>query len=404
MRSWRAPVAAAIVLCGWTAVPRADPVADSAAVLRDRMGADPRGAEQRARLWLAGLERARAPDSAIATATDVLVEAMLENGSWSDDALALARRAVRVQAAVHGDTSVAAGSSLVTLGRLHYRRDELAAARAVTEDGLTRCERSPPPRGRSVYRGLRYLANIEDEMADFGPAEQCYRRSIAAAETLYGSRGAEFGNALNSFGSFCRRTGRDTEARELYERGLAIRTAALGPDDPGLIFNLNNLANLLNELGDPVAARALFERALAITTRSLGPGHPTVPLLLNNLGDVDLALGDTARAISSYRRAIAIADSTGVTPRVEVAQSHNNLAQIELARRDTAGARTDLAAGLAIRMRIFGRDHPETASSLLQWAALAGVVGDPGGAASLDSEAVAILERHLGPDAMEVAA
>jgi CHAT domain-containing protein/tetratricopeptide (TPR) repeat protein len=397
-------IAVAIALGAASAVTRADPVADSAAVLRERLRSDPPGAEQRARIWLAGLESAHAPDSAIANATDVLVEAMLENGSWGDDAIALARRAARAQSAVHGDTSVAAGSSLVTLGRLYYRRDELETARVVTEDGLARCERSPPPRGRSVYRGYRYLANIEDELADFGPAERCYRRSVAEAESLYGTSGAEYGNALNSFGSFCRRTGRDTDARDLYERALAIRAEALGPDDAGLVFNLNNLANLLGEIGDPVTARALFERGLGIATRAMGPSHPTVLLLLNNLADVDLALGDTTRAVEHYRRVIAIADSTGGPRRSEVAQCHNNLAQVELARGDTARARADLTAGLAIRMAIFGRDHPETASSLLQWAVLADAEGDPTRAAALDSEAVAILERHLGPDAMEVAA
>ncbi|MFI5371676.1 MAG: CHAT domain-containing protein [Candidatus Eisenbacteria bacterium] len=403
MSAWRAPWVVALALAMRITPVAADPVADSAAVLRDRIRVDAPGAVTRARAWRAALDATQASDTARAVATDVLVEAMLENGEWGDDAVALAERAVRAQAAAHGDSSAETGSSLVTLGRLRYRREELPAALSATAAGLAICQRAPGSNRRGVYRGLRYLANIEDEMADFGPAERDYRSSVALADSLFGPDGVDYSNALNSFGSFCRRTGRVTEARDLYERSIAIRERASGPDDPGLMFPLNNLGNLLTEIGDPAAARALFERDLAIVTRAFGPTHPNVPFLLNNLSDAELALGDTARAVTDMRRAIAVADSSGGSGRADIAQVHNNLGQVEIARGDTAAARAEIERGLAIRVGIYGRDHPEVARSLERLGDLAIAEGDAATAAMCDSEALAILERHLGPDAIDLA-
>ena len=47
--------------------------------------------------------------------------------------------------------------------------------------------------------------------------------------------------------------------------------------------NLNNLARLLEYQGDLAAARPLFERALAIREKALGPEHPDTAGSLNNL-------------------------------------------------------------------------------------------------------------------------
>jgi Tetratricopeptide repeat/Domain of unknown function (DUF4062) len=60
----------------------------------------------------------------------------------------------------------------------------------------------------------------------------------------------------------------------LFERALAIRERALGPDHPHTAASLNDLALLLRDQGDPAAARPLFERALAIRERVQGPDHP----------------------------------------------------------------------------------------------------------------------------------
>src|SRR5262249_31295346 len=53
-------------------------------------------------------------------------------------------------------------------------------------------------------------------------------------------------------------------ARPLFERALAVREKALGPEHPGTAESLNNLAVLPQAEGDLAGARPLFECALAI--------------------------------------------------------------------------------------------------------------------------------------------
>ena len=63
------------------------------------------------------------------------------------------------------------------------------------------------------------------------------------------------------------------DAEPLYERALAIREKALGPDHPDVATSLNNLAGLYA----PRALRAclpLSERALAMKGEGFGAGGP----------------------------------------------------------------------------------------------------------------------------------
>jgi tetratricopeptide (TPR) repeat protein len=97
-------------------------------------------------------------------------------------------------------------------------------------------------------------------------------------------------------------------ARPLYERALAIREKALGPEHPDTATSLNNLALLLLAQGDLAAARPLYERALAIREKVLGPDHPYTATGLNNLAGLLQAIlrrrgrSSSARWRSARRR------------------------------------------------------------------------------------------------------
>ncbi|MBK8431210.1 MAG: tetratricopeptide repeat protein [Chloroflexi bacterium] len=64
-----------------------------------------------------------------------------------------------------------------------------------------------------------------------------------------------------------------TAARPYYERALAIRERALGPDHPDTANSLNNLAVLAYDMNDFPEAARLMRRAVAIREQKLGPNH-----------------------------------------------------------------------------------------------------------------------------------
>jgi tetratricopeptide (TPR) repeat protein len=74
------------------------------------------------------------------------------------------------------------------------------------------------------------------------------------------------------------------QALPLFQRAVALREEALGPENPSTAESVDGLAQLLQASGDLEGARPLYERALAIWEEKLGPEHPETGTGLNNLG------------------------------------------------------------------------------------------------------------------------
>jgi tetratricopeptide (TPR) repeat protein len=71
--------------------------------------------------------------------------------------------------------------------------------------------------------------------------------------------------------------GKYEDALPLYQRALAIREKALGPDHPKTATSLNNMAELLRSQAKYEDALPLYQRALAIWEKAWGPTTPTRP-------------------------------------------------------------------------------------------------------------------------------
>ena len=80
--------------------------------------------------------------------------------------------------------------------------------------------------------------------------------------------------SLNNLAALYRATGAYAQAEPLYQRALAIREKALGPEHPHTATSLNNLAVLYRATGAYAQAEPLYQRALAIREKALGPEHP----------------------------------------------------------------------------------------------------------------------------------
>ncbi len=62
-------------------------------------------------------------------------------------------------------------------------------------------------------------------------------------------------------------------ARDYFEKALAIRTKALGPEHPDTLETVNFMGYLHQVRGDLQQAETLFQKALALRTKVLGPNH-----------------------------------------------------------------------------------------------------------------------------------
>ena len=207
------------------------------------------------------------------------------------------------------------------------------------------------------------------------------------------------GDLMDRLGSYRQGAlGAYAAARPLFERALAIREKALGPDHPDAAATLNNFAVLLREQGDLAAARPLYERALAIREKALGPDHFDTATSLANLAVLLEAQGDLAAPQPLHERALAIREKALGPDHRDTAVSLNNLAHLLHAQGNLAAERPLYERALAILEKALGPDHPDTGRSLGNLAGLLQVQSDLAAAQPLFERALAISEKALGPD------
>ena len=230
-----------------------------------------------------------------------------------------------------------------------------------------------------------------------------YQKALAIREKALGPEDPNVSVTLNNLAALYDALGQYDQARPLYERALAIREKVWGPEDQRTASVLNNLAALLETTGDYEAARPLYERALAVREKTLGPDHPLVAESLNNLALLHDALGDYDRALELYQRSLGILEKSLGPDNPETAVTLNNLAELYVSLGELDRAKPLYERALAIREKALGPEHADTAQSLNNLAILYESQGNYTQAESYYRQAVEVWEKALGPDHPETA-
>jgi len=224
---------------------------------------------------------------------------------------------------------------------------------------------------------------------------------LATATDLAAEWGIESNRAAflnNEAGFYLQHYGNLAEARPYYERALAIKEKALGPDHPDTALSLNNLGALLDSMGNLAEARPYYERALAIREKALGPDHPDTAQSLNNLGGVLGAMGEYKDALPYVKQALSIWEKQLGPQHPSVGVGNNHVGYLLQAMGNLAEARPYYERALAIREKALGPDHPTTAVSLNNLGGLLQAMGNLAEARPYYERALAIREKALGPD------
>ncbi len=232
----------------------------------------------------------------------------------------------------------------------------------------------------------------------YAAARPYFERALAIREKALGPDHPDTAQSLNNLGALLKALGELAAARPYYERALAIREKALGPDHPDTAQSLNNLGALLDSLGELAAARPYYERALAIREKALGPDHPDTATSINDLAGLFQAIGEYKKAMPLRKRVLEIYTSKLGENHPWTATSLNNLGFLLRAMGELAAARPYYERALAIREKALGPDHPDTARSLNNLGFLLQALGELAAARPYYERALAIREKALGPD------
>jgi tetratricopeptide (TPR) repeat protein len=91
----------------------------------------------------------------------------------------------------------------------------------------------------------------------------------------------------------------------MYERALAGKEKALGPEHTSTLDTVNNLGIIYTDQGRLAEAEEMYKRALAGYEKALGPEHTSTLRTVNNLGIFYRDQGRLAEAEEMFKRALA---------------------------------------------------------------------------------------------------
>ena len=226
----------------------------------------------------------------------------------------------------------------------------------------------------------------------------CLLMVLLAAPAVCADDPVEEANALNQKAVELYQAGRYQEALPLYQRALAIREKALGPEDPDTAESLNNLAVLYKTMGAYDKAMPLYQRALKIDEKALGPENPGTATDINNLALLYKSMGAYDKALPLYQRALKIDEKALGPENPGTATDINNLALLYKSMGAYDQALPLYQRALKIREKVLGPEDPDTAESLNNLAALYKDMGAYDQALPLLQRALKICEKALGPE------
>ena len=134
---------------------------------------------------------------------------------------------------------------------------------------------------------------------DYAAAERFGVEALALTEAATDKAGIDAADLLIHLGEVQAQLGQNQLAVDSYQRALAMRAVALGPDHPDLVPILQALTDLYLAKQRYADAEVLLQRMLSIERAAYGDSHPNVLATLNRLRSVYVAADRTADVVST---------------------------------------------------------------------------------------------------------
>ena len=218
-------------------------------------------------------------------------------------------------------------------------------------------------------------------------------RFASAEQAQLPLQAAEFKSQL---GRCHRAMGAQQQARQLFERSLALRTGA-GGDTLGEVENRMDLAGLEADAGRLQVALQGFGQARAQLVREVGDRHGLMVEIRQNLGRLHRALGQPAAAERELRGALAVALAVDGPAHPSTLSVRRELASVLMQRGQLAAASIELDENHRRLLARLGPHHVDLAGSHAQRARLAHEQGREEAARAASRQALAIARTSGDP-------
>jgi tetratricopeptide (TPR) repeat protein len=345
--------------------------------------------------YLAVLSRDRAltaldggdPVAALAIAGEGL--AMLEAAGLGDGpdaaAILVARAEIEEALGRFGDAAATAATALAFLG-------DVMAGGGTGDSLLLWCQ------------AQERLAGLERLAGHFDAAAARLTAAADRAAAAFGEASPAVVSAANALGVVYKYAADFDAAEGAYRRAMAAADGQGGPDPLILAGLLHNMGGLAHARGDAMGGIPLAERGVALRTGALGAGHPEVACDWNALGALYHLAGRLDAAARAYGRALAVFEERYGPDHFEVAMTCANLAVLAGDRGRGQEAEALGRRSLWILEAVLGPEDAEVGLTLLNLSAVIAEQGRQAEAAGMATRAAGILEARLPHDHPHVAA
>ncbi|HEX4450952.1 MAG TPA: serine/threonine-protein kinase [Kofleriaceae bacterium] len=284
------------------------------------------------------------------------------------------------------------------IGDLLAAEGALDASQAIYEQAVALATKQLGADDLRTVQTVGKLAMLSVKRHRWNDARAAFQRVADAEQRAYGSDHPAYATALDHLANIDASLGQSAKSKDLRERSLAIRIAALGPDHPEVAASYVNLGALYNEAGDLATAKTYFEKALAILAKAYGDDSVQTDDALVDLGNTVAHQGDRVRGRELVEHALANEEAVYAADDQRLASTLDNLGLIERDDKhyDVALAMFDRAE--RITTKAFGPKDPRAAEFLGETAATYRVMNKLTEAKDALDRTVAAIAASYGPD------
>jgi len=250
-----------------------------------------------------------------------------------EEGVTLLQRSYDLRAAALGEDDEETIESLNNLGVAQWRSGKREDAIATHEDALRRCERTLGEAHRRTAETLNALAVKLQQIPEAkARARQLYERGLLVAEAALGPDSELVARLLSNVANARINDDETDGVAELLERSLELHERHFGPMSRWTQYVLSTQGNLAVLEGRSADARQAFERAFVITMNELGPTDPeTLDAalgLVTALSGIDADGMNEAMAIYLPVMALQPGELTGDLPRSALPDRERALEQL----------------------------------------------------------------------------
>jgi serine/threonine protein kinase/tetratricopeptide (TPR) repeat protein len=284
-----------------------------------------------------------------------------------------------------------------TLGGIYQKLGKLDRADSLLRTALDQRRSLFGSDHAEVAKSLVALGRLRVDQAEFKDAEQLIREGLEMSTRHLRAGDPAIASATVALGQVLEESGQYDEGIKVLEQAVQLRSAPAGSPTPELAASMRELANTHFYAGHLEVADSLDRLVLAMTRKLNGERHPLVAEDLINLGAVQHQWGHYRAAERYYREALDITQAFYGPNHFKTAAALTMLGRtlrFEPQGNDEAAALFQRA--LAIRERVFGKMHPQVASTLNELGGVALARGRFGEAAAMAQRVLTIYRTAYG--------